>query len=347
MSIGTVERPNAGSFDALSSTVVTTTDFSLSTTQLAAMAKTDDLFKNAMNIVNNYGTYGGAGVWYQLRPDFSWTGDYATLTTAYSSPAMTFKGMSFQLDTNSTSMTMATICSSQAVTVVELYPPSSITDTANNTFDQNTPISNIGATCTPLNSSQEAWGTDFSATDAYAEPGANGGKISYSVPADFLTVPSGEWTWKENGTNKAIFNINAVSPPYVIGPLTPKGFVPSFKLNVTGTQIDSIDVQWYYYDELLAGYVLLATNDLDLLKHFIGRLEVKFDVTYNSTRNTCEMYFDPTTTSHIVPSDFVADSSGCSQTWYYNDTNHPATNTGLMGFYESGGFGYFFHFFVP
>jgi hypothetical protein len=31
--------------------------------------------------------------------------------------------------------------------------------------------------------------------------------------------------------------------------------------------------------------------------------------------------------------------------WYYDDPSHPETNTGMMGFYESGGFGYFFDFF--
>jgi hypothetical protein len=57
------------------------------------------------------------------------------------------------------------------------------------------------------------------------------------------------------------------------------------------------------------------------------------------------MYFDPATTTNLVPSSFA--TTNCNEDWYYGNSSFPDTDTGLMGFYESGGFGYFFDFFKP
>ncbi len=342
LSLGTIN--SSPSNDGLSTYVVSTTDFSLTTSQLTAMAKTDDIFRNAKNIINNYNTT--TGKYYQLRPDFSWNGAYSALSTTYSNPAYTFNGMNFQLDTNTTEITMTQLCSMGTVTV-ELVSSMSVT-TDSGTF---TTLSNHGTpTCTTINvTHQQVWAGEIFATDAYADAGG----MSYSTGPRITTVPlpAATWTWKENSIEKAWFEIATINPPVNMDG-TPKGFVPSFRINTnptTTTKIDSVDVKGYYYDGATSTYTEVAPTDLAVLTHFVSSLEVKFDVMYNSTRTTCEMYFDPATTTNVKPSDFVARSSGCAATWYYGDSDpaHAATNTGLMGFYESGGFGYFFHFFKP
>jgi len=179
-------------------------------------------------------------------------------------------------------------------------------------------------------------GGNIYATDAY-------GGMSYG-PYGRYTVLPGRWDLKENNVIKAQFDMAAASPP-VTTDGRPTGYVPSFKVNVDASnKITSVDVAWYYYDKASDSYSAMAPADLKLLEHVIKTMEVAFDVTYNGTRKSCNMYFDPTTVTSAVPSD---PAYNCPDTWYFNDISHPDTNTGLMGFYETGGFGYFFDFFRP
>jgi hypothetical protein len=333
--LGTVSRPEPLSGDAVSAATVTATSFNMTAEQLALVAKNDDLFRNAMNIVNNYGTLagavGGVDVYYYMRPDFSWTGDYSTLTSTYSSPSMTFKGMSFQLDTNSTSITMDMLCSA-GTTTLKLIPPAAISDGAGHAYDPTTPITNADATCTGITGGQQAGGTNFFATNVF------GGTMSYSVQADFQTVPSGEWIWQEDDVTRAAFDIKTVNPPLTPAD-GPSGFVPSFKINVdpADQRITSVDIKWFYYDAVHDVYVEVAPADLKIVKHFVEQAEVAFDRTYLGIRYYENIYFDPSVTSRVYP----------AQTWYYGVNADHTKETGLMGFYESGGFGYFYHFFNP
>jgi hypothetical protein len=335
--LGTLSRATTTTTDALSSGAVTAGNFNMTAAQLTAMAKSDDLFRNAMNIVNNYGNAGfgnAAAEWYTLRPDFSWLDSSTTLTSGFSHPDnMIYSGMNFQLDTNTTNVAMDDVCNTAGY--VALHPPQAIVlDSV--TYDYSTPIKNSGLGCTQVNSALETADSVLYASNAYE------GKITYSVLGSTTdAIPSGFWEWKENGVTKAAFEVGNVNPP-VTNSGKAKGFVPSYKLNVeAGTKkILSVDVQWYYYDETTGSYVLVTNNSV--LKHFISGAEVKFDVGMGVDRKTCEMYFDPATTTHIVPSTFA--TTNCSLNWYYGNTSFPNTNTGVMGFYESGGFGYFFHY---
>lgn len=352
MTLGTVSRPSTTSGDAVSAETVSAVSFGMTTTQLLTMAKTDDLFKNAKNLVENYGNFGnGPTTWYVLRPNFYWGvhgSGYSTLSTAFSAPAQTFLGMSFQLDTNNTVITMNTICASQTTTVVELFPPAAILDETGKSYDETHPLTNFGATCTNLaGGKRAAWGPqNFMVTDQYSP-------MSYGFPAHFTSLPNGYWSWKENGTIRAMFDIGTANPPYYGPNNYTRGFVPSFKVNVgAANKILSVDVQWYYYDEALGQYVGPFDNtspEMKVLKHFIRNFEVVFDVT-NGLRRTCAMYFDPATTSNVVPGNFYnsADPNNyCNLDWYFNNAGFPDTDTGLMGFYETGGFGFFFDFFKP
>jgi len=338
MDLGVVSRPDANSSDAISANTVTATDFNLTAGQLSTLAKTDDLFKNAKNIVNNYDP--ATGVYYQMRTDFHWSGDCSTLATVASDPAYTSIGVSFQHDTNSTTITMNDLCNGTAY--VE-FVPSDVVSNGVTTFGPSAPISSVGMTCMPIEvnggtfqQTSGSGGGNVFASDAY-------GGLSYGPYGRYTVLPA-RWDLKENGVLKAQFDMAAANPP-VTADGRPTGYVPSFKINVDGTnRITSVDIAWYYYDEASDSYIAMAPADLKLLEHVMQSMEVKFDVTYNGIRKSCDMYFDPTTVTSVDPADPVYN---CPDAWYYNDKNHPETNTGLMGFYETGGFGYFYDFFLP
>ncbi len=347
LDLGAVTRPTTSSTDAISTNSVTGTEFNMTAAQLATCAKADDLFRNAKNIVNNYDTV--TGLYYQLRSDFSFTGVYSQLTTTFSDPAYGYVGMNFQMDTTSPSVTMSDLCSVGTMTV-KLVPPGDVSD-GSTTYNASNPLSSgVTPSCTPLVVSgqtyTQSWSGNIYATDAYTQ-GLGG--MSYSTGVWFTSlIPDGYWIWMENDVPKAWFDITGVNPPVTLSG-KPQGFVPSFKINLvsgatTTGQIDSVDVQWYYYDVTTDSFVLLSPTDLSVLQHFIQSLEVKFEATTDK-RRTCSMYVDPATTTQVSPSD---PTFQCADTiWYYNDLTHPDTDTGLMGFYESGGFGHFFHFFRP
>jgi hypothetical protein len=336
LDLGVVTRPSTTSNDALSAATVTAVDFNMTAGQLATMAQTDDVFRNAKNIVGNYDS--ATGTYYQMRFDSHWSGAYSTLSATFSNPAYTSIGTSFQLDSNSTEVTINDICN-QTKTLT-IFPSAPVSNGVA-TFDSSNPFTSSGVTCGPLVLSTGTFTQTTGGGSIYASSGY--GNVSYGPQGRFdSTLLPAVWTLKLDGVDKAQFDMSGINPSTSDG--KPKGYIPSFKMNVTGTTIDSVDVEWYYYDEGSASYIKLAPADLKLLKHSVERLEVKFDVTYLDTRKTCEMYFDPTTTTQVSPSD---PTYGCADTWYYGDPSHPATNTSLMGFYESGGIGYFFDFFMP
>jgi hypothetical protein len=332
--------------DAVSGNTVSGAAFNLTADQLASMAKTSDIFHNAMNIVNNYDP--DTGIWYQMRPNFLWNGDYSALAASYSDPnSYSFSGnggINFQMDTNSTSVTMDNICNKSVI--VEFVPP------------VGSPISSADITgCRTVQTDgceagdcRETFGSTFFASNAYGD--VPGESISYGMQTYFASVSPGLWRWTVDGSAVGQFDIAAVSPPVTAGG-KPKGYVPSYKLTVDPAthRITAIDIKWYYYEEGTSSYVELLPSDLGVLKHFIGQAEVSFDVTDGGNRKKWDCYFDPVTTTHIDPSVGVAGAGGgclaSPDTWYYNDASHPATNTGLNGFFETGGFGYYFQFFVP
>jgi len=341
MDLGTISRM-ASSTDALTGKTVGTADFNLTADQLISLAKTDQLFRNAMNIINNYDNV--TGIWYTMRPDFHWTADYKNLKNKFLDPStLSYSGMNFQTDTNSTTVNMDDICNQS--TIVKLYPPSSVTmgvpgvpGTTYGPYPGGPPLSTAGPNCGTLNGGWETTTSIIFATDSYGSH-VSGPPLTYSVQAFFdpITIPTGAWDWYENTTKRASFDIADVNPPISAAGM-PVGFVPSYQVNVVGdgtekNKITSVDIRWYSYDA--AGTLTLLTPaDVALLKHFIGQVEVKFDRTYGGDRQTEDIYVDPSVTN-VVP----------TKTWYYG--THPANHlqeTGVMGYYTTGGFGYFFDF---
>lgn len=345
MDLGTVAGTSNG--DGLTSTTVGTADFSLTTSQIAAMAKTDKFFRNAMNIVNNYEQFGNSkGKYYQLRPDFHWQGNLSALalsTALDSAPSLTYSGMNFQMDQNTDSVSMTSVCTNAGI--VSFHPPVSAgtVTIGTNSYSYANPIKNSGNGCSLWNGGP-AKQTDYNGI--YASNGYD--HISFSIIDTFTsgTIPSGFWEWKENNVTKAAFDIANINPPITAtGQL--KGFIPAYKINTDGNKkITSVDIKWFFYDG--GTYTALAPADLKVLKHFVQGIEAKFEATVGY-RRTCEMYIDPSVETSFNPADpryaSTCQADAAHKDWYYQDPGHPETNTGLMGFYETGGFGYFFDYF--
>jgi hypothetical protein len=337
MDLGVVSRPVASSNDAISSAnTVTAQDFNLTASQLTTMAKTDDLFRNAKNIVNNYDPV--TGVYYQLTTLYHFSGNYNTLTSPLSDPAYTSIGASVGVATTSTEVTMSNLCKGSASVA---FIPSDLVSNGVATFGPLTPLSSVGMTCDTI----AANGGTYQQTSV-----GSGGNISAANPFGTLIfgpygrypVLPARWDVTVNGVIKAQFDISGTSPP-MTSDGRPKGYVPSFKINVDGTKkITSVDIKWYYYDPATGSYAALATADLKLLKPVIGNLEVKLN--NQGSGKYCGMTIDPVIVTQVSPAD---PSFNCSDTWYFNDSTHPATNAGLMGSYQTGGLGYIFDFFLP
>jgi len=236
MSLGTVSRPTTTGSDALTSRIVGTADFSLTVSQITAMAKTDKFFRNAMNIVNNYEQFGnGTGKWYQLRPDFHWAGNVSSLVAAgalSSAPSLTYSGMNFQLDQNADTVTMNSVC--MVAGTVTFHPPASAGTVAigSNAYSYGSPIANTGGGCSSINggTAMQTYFDGIYASNAYQN-------ISFSIIDTFTsgTIPPGFWEWKENGVVKAAFDIASINPPITAtGQL--KGFIPAYKITTDGSK---------------------------------------------------------------------------------------------------------------
>jgi hypothetical protein len=162
--------------------------------------------------------------------------------------------------------------------------------------------------------------------------GGYGPSPTYSV-LDTGGNPAGTWTWSEGaagatGVVKAVFDPAGANPPVANGSAT--GFVPSFKINTAPNgKILSVDVRWFYYDAGTGQYHgPLDASERAVLRYFVDRLEVDFSNPGGGA--TEDVYLDPTVETQAIP----------TRTWYYA----AGARAAVMGFYESGGFGYFFHF---
>ena len=353
LNVGTVSRPTGTSNDALTSSAVTGTDFSMTVGQITTLAMTDGLLKNTKNIVNNYGNFGNpATTWYYLRPNLFWRRTYSGLTDTnnlVSQPVYTYARYGFQLDTNSTSVNMGMLCpvsGPSGTSTLQLFPPAGAIVTGGTaTYTDTNPLQNDHPLCRPHSSGKgteqfESPG-DFVATDAYAKANQT---MTYGFPTDlFGDIPPGYWTWMESGVVKGMFDASVSIPKTVAG--NPKGFVPAMSVNVDGSnKILSVDIAWFYYDEAAGQYVKLLPGDLGILTHVMQSGEVEFVNEYYNVRS--EAYFDPTVTTNIVPP-LARDSNGTlinDGSWYF-DTGAPNTSqtaASIVFFYETAGIGNYF-----
>jgi hypothetical protein len=330
LALGTVTHTL--SWDATSGTTVDATAFKLNDAQLSALAKSDDIFRNAMNLVNNYGTYAGPGVSYYMRTDFGWWDAASVLTTSYSDPAVLaagYQGQSFQLETNQTEFTIDALCAHS--TIVTVDPPGVVTIDGVG-YSASNPLTSANVTCDTLVTNS---GTSMSGWSGPLYMSGGYGPAGFSIKST-PTSPPGLWTWKVNGNVRAQFDVAGVNPP-VTDTGAPKGIIPSFKINTQPDgRITSVDVKWFYYAPETGTFVLLDPADLAVLRYLIRGLEVNLSSTVGGVTTTESLSIDPTFESRAIPTRY---------TWYYGGTPPtPQQAAELMGFYDSGGFGYFFHF---
>ncbi|MCK4973889.1 MAG: hypothetical protein KAR81_01430, partial [Sulfurimonas sp.] len=302
-------------------------DFSMTTEELLALAGNDDLFKAAKNLVLNYNN----GIYYTLRSDFYWDGNYTALENSFVNVSdYVYRNYGFQLDSNSLELMMDEICGENNATKVnlEFYPPAEINASGGGTYTIAVPISNGDATCSIMaDGTVEADGTDFYAKEV------DNGEISLSLGMGISgNIPQGYWSYQVDGVEKGVFDAAVATPLTDTNKIS--GFVPSIKINTDGSGIiTTIDVKWYHLDTNGTNYVELT--DISLLKHHIGSSEIVFHNTTGATRLNYH-FFDPATQTSITP----------SNTWYYG-TNGTADEQveSIIVFYESAGTGYFFEFF--
>lgn len=322
---------------AVATNPLTTSQLSLTATQLGDLAKNDDRFKSVKNLVLNYDTTSGG--YYTLRPDFKWRGAYASIQNAFpdlvATPGFyTYNAYNFQLDSNSTEVTIQQIGADGVPRVaVQLFTPAGTTASSISparTYDDTvTPIANDGAVCSAPapDGSIEANDDDFFSTNRYPP-------ISYSFGASLGgAIPAGYWSYKVGGVQRAQFDVAVAKP---LDPSNkPLGVTPVIRVNTEAitNRITSIDIQWYYLD---AG-VYVPLTDITMLSHLVGSGDIYLD-----NRMTGSAYesiqFNPSTDTSIVP----------PSTWYFNTATGPGFLAESIGiFYESSGVGFFFDFFKP
>jgi len=311
--------------------LVNPSDFRLSASQLLTLAKNDDSLKSVKNFVINYDS--SNNVYYTLRPDFTWRGNYASIDGDFQDPATyDYRFYTSQLDSNATSINIDKICgfNNQTRVIVGIAPPSDVTTTSEmtpiTTYNPQNPISSNNVSCTIATDGYiEANDEDFGATNRYG-----GVSQSYYAPLSG-EIPGGYWVYNEGGQLRGQFDLAVASPLGASGEI--KGFVPTIRVNKDGAgAITSVDIKWFTWD----GSQYEEITDTSILRYLIGDGDVYFDNTTGGTRTYESINFDPSLQSSISPSLY---------TWYYG-TNGPENRQvqGFGIFYFSGGIGYKFQF---
>lgn len=344
VSTAAVSKLNIGKVDAagdvgLAQKPIDAADFSMTPGQLITLARNDDPFMNVKNLVLNFGA-AAPGVFYTLRPDFQWFGDYAGINNAFPDPAAyLYRHYNFQLDSNSGELTIDQVCGTLGVprVPVELYPPATINTTNPSLiYDPATPIANDNAVCSIAADGAvevtEPVNGDFFASNRY-------GDISYSFGVGLLTdpIPSGLWFYKVGGLERAWFDFGGpVYAPRTSGGQV-NGFAPVIRVNTAADgRITSVDVRWYQYNAATVMYEEIA--DLLDLSYLIGSAGIFFENSFSGLHRYESVSFDPVTQTSVTP----------VNTWYYGTSGPAGEQAQSIGaFYPSAGLGYFFSFFRP
>lgn len=307
--------------------------FSLTTTQLTTMAKSDDMLRFAKNMVMNYDP--ATGIYYNLRPNFQLRGNF--LATLNSYPTVTagtyvLNSYTLQLDSNMPKTTLSMDMVTGPVgtrTSVELFPPQTISS-----YGTTTPLTNMttGMTCGFKNEDgvdiKYCSDDDMSITD-YSD-------ISYWFGLNDVlkgAVPTGQWLYKVGGQTKAEFDIAAANPVSGSGVL--KVPIPVFKANVVSDVLQSIDVKWYIANDAGTGYDVLSDTSI------FGKIMANCDwaIEGNKVGGAPGEFaretglFNPVSQTSITP----------VSTWYFASTDITQQYIKAMQIHcDSGGVGFFF-----
>ena len=306
-------------------------DFSLSAKQLAALAHNDNNFATVKNLIINYDA--GNGIFYKLRPDFKFFGNYADMNPGFTFPYFYgYRSYNFQLDSNSPEVTMNNICGTNGAAriALELFVPAGASVKSKNqllTYNDSNPISNNNAvlTTTPDNF-LEARDEDFFATNRY-------NNISYSLGSELATnpIPSGYWQYKVGGVIRAQFDES------IAAPVTPgnqiNGIALAIHANVdTAGRILSFDIKWFIRDESAEGKYKEVP---DITGYLIDSTGIFLENNSTGTRRYESIQFNALTHTNVVP----------VLIWYYGNSGNIQEQAEMIGgFYSSADIGYFFQF---
>lgn len=305
MDLGTLARVAAvgPTVDAVADTEVAPQDFGLTVGELLAMARTDDVFRNARNIVANHDR--DTGTWYGITTAFAWRND-APVAPDFTSPlASTFDGYGFQVDTNSTAVTIDNLCGTAAPRVtVGLFPPTDVVAVQPHgaTYGPEKGMTNdeVGD-CTVRNGIVQASDVDFFGSVGME---GSGRTVSYgfSQVAFGTPIPAGDWTWREDGQVRATFDL-ALAAPIVEGGLQ-GGFVPSIRVAAADDgRVTGIDVRWSYWDPSAGAYVEVASLDGAVVARSLGKPEIGIYEPERDTETVEKRMFDAEALTTIVPAD--------------------------------------------
>ena len=316
---------------------ITATAFSLTEQQLTTLAKGDDMLKIVKNLFVNYDS--AAGIYYLLRPQYEWRGDYDALSLdAYTTATdYAYHHYLLMLDTSDPSLTLNSLISTNGVApakVCQMIPPSDVPTVDNITvYSTTNPISNAYAVAADIVAGPQL---QYPSTRRDFRAQQLGANMMFDLGAANLsgTAPAGIWNWTINGAPTAQFDIFITLP--ITGDKQVKGFVPAIKVNtVTDAgceKITGIQIKWYVYDDGAAGYVEADNTVLKYLTQSFMMLLSNDSLTTPRLEEFSEL---PLTTSTITP----ALATG----WYLGNGPTPAQEARRIGFsYKSGGVEYFF-----
>lgn len=331
ISIGKLDRTTTDT--ALSSNPITTTAFSITSSQLLSLAKNDDMLKITSNFFSNYDKT--TGVYYNLRPEFNWRGHYATIENAFQ-PITGYTLMSYQLAlfTNTSTISVNNLCANGVAKVqATLTPPAAVnTLTGGMVYSPTVPISNTAAVPADID-----YDGTLRVSDFFAE-GTSGQYMALALGSCNLTgtIPAGLWEWREDSVLKAQFDVAIAAPITATDKI--RGFVPSLKINTNTTtdpgRIESIDIKWYALNETTLLYEEIT--DLSILKYLTGKDK--------DNGGEVSIFLDT-----VMPGRYdnvtVADSATRiypTLDWYYGANGDPAKRAGNIGIiYTLGGVGYY------
>ena len=344
LDLGNLDQSVTETDTALSdNSAITASTFAMNVNQLTALARNDDFFKFVKNFYFNYNY--STGIYWIMRPNFSWEGDYFTLTDTPTAPAYTYNSYQLLLSSNSTEYNMDNVCGTNGITktIFALHPP----------LGSEVPKTDGTITYTygtrPLSNTSIATYTVGADGRRQSGPNSDMGVGENTPPSPILafqigllsgTIPAGLWSWVITNTGTGIGALQGQYDVAVGSPITGsgmvKGFVPVLKVNLdndTNRRITSVDIMWFMLNATEDGYDLVT--DISVLKYLMELASLGFCNYNNFTGPKVSelISFNPSTQTRFIP----------SKVWYYNKPGIGIEDAQEISWsYTSGGVGFFF-----
>jgi len=243
-----------------------TANLSLSLEELKQMASNDKLLRSIKNwYANNHGED-----WYGLNPVYMYTysDDFLSSKDQYLTPDVVFStANSSKLLKEYIIMYFTTVAADDPTkpefgdSELSLYfPVGSYTIDAQDQ-DGNTGINIDGSVEVRLSTDPSL--NQPASLKGYRFWDQNGLGFFHDV------VPEGQWVLEKDGLEIARYDLSTGDPFDANGNI--RVFVPAIKINTTNDTVDSIDIQWYLYDEINGEYQTVEPTSkafLDVVDYF-------------------------------------------------------------------------------